>query len=111
MCVVYLMGETHQQEFSPHFPLKPKMISHSEINSYNEGKGLCIIINQKLFYADPNIPNSIELEERSWADEDRNTLRETFTSFGAECFVFNDLTREELVDRLKEAQQKANSPQ
>ena len=90
--------------------LELKTGKHNQINPYTEGKGLCIIINQKLFYPDPNIPNSMELEERTWTDKDRNQLRETFTTFGADCLVFNDLTREELLDRMREAQQKADSP-
>ena len=75
--------------------LELKTGEHGQINPYTEGNGLCIIINQKLFYPDPNIPNSMELGERTWTDKDRNQLRETFTTFGADCLVFNDLTREE----------------
>ena len=63
------------------------------------------------FYADANIHNSIELEERSGTDEDRDKLREAITSFGAECLVFNDLTREELLDTLDRRKQRANCSQ
>ena len=89
------MGQTDKNDQDNREPAgtKNKGMTNSEMNPYVERKGLCIILNQQLFYPDPNIPNSVELGERSWTDEDRNILRETFTTFGADCFVFNDQTR------------------
>jgi len=75
---------------------------------YEQGPGLCVIINQKLFYADPRYPGVGKQEDRLGTDRDRDELEVTFTLFGAVCLIFNDLTHEEIINKLEKAAIKAN---
>merc|ERR1719500_335299 len=64
----------------------------TEDEFYEQGPGLCIIINQKLFYCDKSNPQAMQLEDRLGTDMDRNELEATFLLFGADILIFNDLT-------------------
>ena len=80
-----------------------------EDEHYQQGPGLCVIINQKIFYSDPSYPNAPRLEDRLRTDRDRDELEATFTVFGADCLIFDDLTHEEMLDKLERAALKANN--
>eukprot|EP00092_Neocalanus_flemingeri_P063231 GFUD01076461.1.p1 GENE.GFUD01076461.1~~GFUD01076461.1.p1 ORF type:complete len:523 (+),score=152.86 GFUD01076461.1:49-1617(+) len=77
---------------------------------YEQGAGLCVIINQKIFNAEASDPHAIKLDDRLGTDRDRDELEVTFTLFGAECLIYNDLTHRELQDKLEQAALKANNP-
>lgn len=77
---------------------------------YDQGTGLCVIINQKLFYADASDPHATRLDDRLGTDRDRDELEVTFTLFGAECLIYNDLTHRELQEKLEKAALQANNP-
>jgi len=77
---------------------------------YDQGAGLCVIINQKIFQADPYDPQAMQLDDRLGTDRDRDELEVTFTLFGAECLIYNDLTHRDLQKELQEAAIKANDP-
>ena len=77
---------------------------------YDQGTGLCVIINQKLFYADASDPHATRLDDRLGTDRDRDELEVTFTLFGAECLIYNDLTHTELYETMEKAAHQANNP-
>ena len=77
---------------------------------YDQGTGLCVIINQKLFYADASDPHATRLDDRLGTDRDRDELEVTFTLFGAECLIYNDLTHTELYETMEKAALQANNP-
>eukprot|EP00092_Neocalanus_flemingeri_P063283 GFUD01076524.1.p1 GENE.GFUD01076524.1~~GFUD01076524.1.p1 ORF type:complete len:342 (+),score=54.50 GFUD01076524.1:694-1719(+) len=81
--------------------------TETEEEYYDQGPGLCVIINQKIFYPDPSHPLATKLEDRLGTDRDRDELQATFLLFGADCLIFNDLTHEEMQDRLESAAEKA----
>jgi len=75
---------------------------------YEQGPGLCVIINQKIFYSSD--PHTASLDDRLGTDRDRDELEVTFTLFGAECFIRNDLTHTQLQEELENAAVQANNP-
>ena len=77
---------------------------------YDQGTGLCVIINQKLFYTDASDPHATRLDDRLGTDRDRDELEVTFTLFGAECLIYNDLTHTELYETMEKAALQANNP-
>ena len=44
--------------------------------------GLCLVINQRLFYADSNIADSVKLCERPGTEQDRENIERCFTLLG-----------------------------
>jgi len=93
---------------------KPTCDIHVKVNDsddefYEQGAGLCVIINQKIFYTDPSYPNAATLEDRLGTDRDRDELEVTFTLFGAECLIYEDLTHTELKEKLEQAAIQANN--
>ena len=78
---------------------------------YARGPGLCIIINQELFYADSNIPQATVETERQATDKDKEKLKSIFSCFGGKVLTFENLTREELEDKLKAAAVTADDPE
>ena len=93
---------------NPHCQIHIKK-ADTEEEYYEQGPGLCVIINQKIFYADPSHPHTHRLEDRLGTDRDRDELEATFTLFGTDCLIFNDLTHEEMLDKLELAALKANN--
>jgi len=98
-------------------PPKPRKINswHDDTKSledhYEMGPGLCIIINQKTFYVDPD-PSlyASKLEDRIGTDRDRDELDATFTMFGAEVVVHNNLTHKQIdLETTKDAVKANNS--
>ena len=74
---------------------------------YDQGPGLCLIINQKLFTA-PDLTN------RLGTDRDLEELKITFTLLGVaerDLLVFHDLTDSELMASLEAAASRANRPE
>ena len=74
---------------------------------YDQGAGLCVIINQKLFSA-PDLTN------RLGTDRDEDELKTTFTLLGVaeqDFLVFRDLTDTEMMSSLETAASRANSPE
>ena len=74
---------------------------------YDQGGGLCVVINQKLF-SDP------DLADRLGTDRDLDELKITFTLLGVaeqDLLVFNDLTDTEMMASLEAAAGRANSPE
>jgi len=84
--------------------------SESEDDFYEQGMGLCVIINQKIFYADRSDPHATRLDDRLGTDRDRDELEATFTLFGADCIIHNDLDHIKLEEKLEEAAIQANNP-
>ena len=76
---------------------------------YEQGQGLCVIINQKEFYKDRHHPHSQQLDHPLGTDIDRNELEVTFLLYGADIIIKNDLTHQEMLDELEIAADKANS--
>merc|ERR1711892_1406738 len=92
---------------------KPSCVIHIKLDEdtndfYEQGTGLCVIINQKIFYTSD--PHATRLDDRLGTDRDRDELEVTFTLFGAECLIYNDLNHRELQEKLEEAALKANNP-
>jgi hypothetical protein len=77
-----------------------KEFPHTEY--YKQGHGLCVIINQKMF------PDG--LQDRLGTDRDRDELAATFSLFQAEVIVWNNLTAQDMMDKLRLAQLKASHP-
>jgi len=88
-------------------PVHMKKVN-SEDEYYEQGPGLCVIINQKLFYEDKSHPDAQKLDDRLGTDIDRNELEATFLLFGADIIIFNDLTHEEMIKSLESAAERAN---
>ena len=78
---------------------------------YDQGKGLCVIINQKIFKPDPLDPNASTLTDRLGTDKDRDALEVTFTLLEADCVIHNNLTDKELEEKLEQAALLANNPE
>lgn len=79
----------------------------SGVPYYDQGAGLCVIINQKHFTA-PDLPN------RLGTDRDVAELKTTFTLLGVaeqDLLVFHDLTDTEILPSLETAASRANSPE
>jgi hypothetical protein len=75
---------------------------------YEMGPGLCIIINQKTFYVD-NDPSATKLDDRLGTDRDRDEFEATFTMFGAEVVIHDNLDHKQLDQALNQAAKKANN--
>ena len=90
---------------TPMLPIEP---ANEEF--YARGPGLCIIINQELFYADSNIPQATVETERQATGKDKQKLESIFKCFGAKVLTFEDLTREELKDKLEASAVTADDP-
>ena len=76
---------------------------------YEQGPGLCIIINQKNFFVDSSDPNATSMDDRLGTDRSKDKLEETFTLIGAECLIYNHLNHKELVEQMEEAGIQANN--
>ena len=63
-------------------------------------RGLCIIINNKNFH------KSTEMTSQSGTDVDAANLRETFINLKYEVRNKNDLTREEIVELMRNGKKK-----
>ena len=87
------------------------LVEPATVDCYAKGPGLCIIINQELFYADSNILSASEEKERQATNMDKENLKNTFHQLGAVIRTFQDLTREELEDKLEAGVVEADSPQ
>lgn len=77
----------------------------SSVPYYDQGSGLCVIINQKLFTV-PDLPN------RLGTDRDEEELKTTFTLLGVaekDLLIYRDLTDTEILSSLKTAASRANS--
>ena len=59
------------------------LVEPATVDCYAKGPGLCIIINQELFYADSNILSSSEEKERQATNNDKEKLKNTFHQLGA----------------------------
>ena len=79
----------------------------SRVPYYDQGSGLCVIINQKRFTPE-DLPN------RLGTDRDVDELKITFTLLGVaeqDLLVFHDLTDTEILSSLETAATRANSPE
>jgi len=83
---------------------------HGYTDYYEQGPGLCIILNQKLFRKSSRDPEAVELTDRLGTDRDRAELEQTFTILGADIEVKNDLTRDQMIHFFSDvARTKANN--
>jgi len=74
-------------------------------NYYDQGEGLCVIINQKLF------KEGSMLDNRLGTDRDKEELMITFTLLGVQpedMCVYDDLTAAEIREKLEISSQKSN---
>ena len=79
----------------------------SSVPYYEQGPGLCVVINQKHFTA-PDLPN------RLGTDRDVAELKTTFTLLGVaeqDLIIFHDLKDTEILPSLETAAGRANSPE
>ncbi|XP_066603184.1 caspase-8-like [Prorops nasuta] len=68
-------------------------------NLYNIKKGLCIIINEKLFLGP-------QYKDRYGTNFDCENLKKTFKGLGFEVCIYNDIKREKLINIMENLQDK-----
>lgn len=72
-------------------------VPRPETDFYTRGPGLAVIINQKTFRG------LCGLEDRLGTDRDRDKLEVSFTLYGGECKIYDDLDDAEMIEKLDEA--------